>query len=103
MGENLKGTIKAFNTYHTDAYAIAVKNGFEGTEAEWLESLKGEKGEKGDPGVPGANGEKGEPGADGKATDAVTYTPQILTDEQKAQARENIGISTDLNCKARCH
>ena len=33
MGENLKGTITAFNTYHTDAYAIALKHGFEGTEA----------------------------------------------------------------------
>lgn len=43
MGEkkNLEGKITAFNTYHTDAYMIAVKNGFEGTEAEWLESLKG--------------------------------------------------------------
>lgn len=29
------------------AYNIAVKNGFVGTEAEWLESLKGEKGDKG--------------------------------------------------------
>ena len=50
MGEkmNLVGTITAFNTYHTDAYMIAVRNGFEGTEAEWLASLKGEKG---DPGV----------------------------------------------------
>ena len=37
--EKLKGSIKAFNVYHTDAYMIAVKNGFEGTEAEWLESL----------------------------------------------------------------
>jgi len=27
------------------AYDIAVKNGFEGTEQEWLESLKGEKGD----------------------------------------------------------
>ena len=26
------------------AYEIAVKNGFEGTEAEWLESLRGEDG-----------------------------------------------------------
>jgi lysophospholipase L1-like esterase len=29
------------------AYAIAVDNGFEGTEAEWLASLKGAKGDKG--------------------------------------------------------
>ena len=45
--KQLKGKIKGFNVYHTDAYAIAVKNGFEGTEAEWLESLKGEPGRNG--------------------------------------------------------
>lgn len=32
------------------AYDIAVENGFEGTETEWLESLKGDKGDKGDSG-----------------------------------------------------
>lgn len=32
------------------AYEIAVKNGFKGTEIEWLESLKGNKGDKGDKG-----------------------------------------------------
>lgn len=32
------------------AYEIAVANGFEGTEAEWLESLKGEDGEPGEDG-----------------------------------------------------
>jgi len=30
------------------AYEIAVRNGFQGTEVEWLASLKGEKGDKGD-------------------------------------------------------
>ena len=33
------------------AYDIAVKNGFEGDEAAWLESLKGDKGDKGDYGA----------------------------------------------------
>lgn len=74
------------------AYEVAVKNGFVGTEEEWLESLKGEpgpagpqgeKGDKGDKGdvgpqgpqgiqgpagpqgIQGPKGEKGEPGADG--------------------------------------
>lgn len=31
------------------AYEVAVNNGFEGTEEEWLTSLKGKKGDKGDP------------------------------------------------------
>lgn len=32
------------------AYEIAVMNGFDGTEAEWLASLKGEKGDRGEDG-----------------------------------------------------
>ena len=35
------------------AYAIAVKNGFEGTETAWLASLKGAKGDKGERGAQG--------------------------------------------------
>ena len=38
------------------AYEIAVENGFEGTEQQWLDSLKGEDG------VPGTKGDKGDPG-----------------------------------------
>lgn len=44
------------------AYAIAVKNGFEGTEEAWLASLKGAKGDKGDTGAQGIQGEKGDQG-----------------------------------------
>lgn len=39
------------------AYDIAVANGFEGTEAEWLESLKGPKGDPGDSATETSNGE----------------------------------------------
>lgn len=52
------------------AYDIAVENGFEGSEEEWLESLKGETGEQGPPGATGATGPQGEPG----------YTPVRGTD-----------------------
>ena len=48
------------------AYQVAVQNGFQGTEEEWLTSLKGEPGQKGEPGeqgIPGPKGEKGDPGA----------------------------------------
>lgn len=34
--------------FYISAYGVAVKNGFHGTEEEWLESLHGEKGDKGD-------------------------------------------------------
>ncbi len=45
------------------AYQIAVLEGFEGTQAEWVASLVGEKGDKGDKGDPGNDGEDGEDGA----------------------------------------
>ncbi|MCR5728488.1 MAG: hypothetical protein K6G24_13615 [Lachnospiraceae bacterium] len=41
------------------AYEIAVKNGFIGTETEWLASLKGEKGADGANGTNGTNGTNG--------------------------------------------
>lgn len=43
------------------AYELAVKNGFDGTEIEWLESLKGDKG---DAGKDGTNGDDGKDGKD---------------------------------------
>lgn len=53
------------------AYQIAVENGFQGTEQEWLDSLigptgpKGDKGDQGLPGIQGIQGPKGETGPQG--------------------------------------
>ena len=44
MAENLKGSIKSFEKYYTDAYQVAVQNGYPGTVLEWLKSLKGKDG-----------------------------------------------------------
>ena len=85
------------------AYEIAVKNGFNGSEQEWLESLKG------DQGIQGEKGDKGEAGKDGsdyvltsedkediaRSIPAVLYEEQSLTDEQKTQARDNIGAASE--------
>ena len=59
--EKIKGNAKS-------AYEVALDNGFEGTEAEWLASLKGDKGDtgaQGEQGLPGEKGEKGEKGDTG--------------------------------------
>jgi len=59
--------------YWLSAYALAVKHGYKGTEAEWLETIQGvpgpagEKGEKGDPGAKGDRGETGPKGDTGPA------------------------------------
>lgn len=47
------------------AYEIALRNGFEGTEEEWLESLKGAKGDTGPQGTKGDKGDKGDTGSQG--------------------------------------
>lgn len=49
------------------AYEIAVQNGYDGTETDWLESLKGQKGDTGEPGIPGEKGDQGEKGEKGDA------------------------------------
>lgn len=48
------------------AYIVAVKNGFEGTEEEWLESLKGETGPEGPEGPRGETGPQGKTGPQGE-------------------------------------
>lgn len=48
------------------AYDIAVEEGFQGTEEEWLQSLIGQKG---DPGIQGPEGEQGPPGEKGDPGD----------------------------------
>ena len=53
---------------------------------------QGEQGPQGEKGEPGPAGPQGEPGKDAPQ-DAVLYTPQTLTTEQQAQARENIGAA----------
>ncbi|MDE6790703.1 MAG: hypothetical protein K2J61_03170 [Clostridia bacterium] len=58
------------------AYEVAVANGFEGTEAEWLASLKGEDGKKGDKGDKGATGSKGDEGADGVGIAGIYETSE---------------------------
>lgn len=48
------------------AYEIAVKNGFTGTEQEWLDSLKGANGINGVDGQDGKDGVNGQDGTNGK-------------------------------------
>lgn len=62
------------------AYQIAVKNGFTGTEQEWLESLKGKDGKDGTNGINGQNGRDGATGKDGISPKAsVTQTASGAT------------------------
>ena len=75
---NIKGSLNVvYGKDGASAYEIAVKNGYIGTETEWLTSLKGEtgaqgiQGEKGDTGaqgiqgIQGIQGEKGDKGDKG--------------------------------------
>ena len=72
--KEIRGRISGVNVIHTDAYEIALRNGFEGTVEEWLESMRGEPGTPGDPftyedftpeQLAALKGEQGIPGASG--------------------------------------
>ena len=52
----------------SSAYQIAVEQGYQGSESDWLSSLKGDKGEKGNT---GAKGNPGQDGAEGKSAYAI--------------------------------
>ena len=58
------------------AYEIALKNGFEGTEPEWLESLQGETGPAGPQGETGPAGPQGETGPAGPQGETGPAGPQ---------------------------
>ena len=51
------------------AYEVAVANGFEGTETEWLASLVGPQGPQGEPGTTGEQGVQGPEGPTAVSTD----------------------------------
>ncbi len=112
MGKDLKMEVQRFRG--ESAYEVAVRNGFEGTEAEWLASLHASSGTVNGIG-PDETGDiklragdipmSAEENADtvdeainkvkGKADAAVRYdAAQSLTDTQKAQARTNIGATS---------
>ena len=62
------------------AYQIAVEQGYQGSESDWLSSLKGDKGEKGNT---GAKGNPGQDGADGKSAYAIAVEHGYEDSEKK--------------------
>lgn len=78
------------------AYEVAVKNGYIGTEEEWLINLKGEKGDQGQQGIQGEKGDKGEQGEQGRQGEKGDKgdTPQKGTDyftpEEIQEIKSNI-------------
>lgn len=48
------------------AYQVAIENGYEGSEEQWIASLKGDKGSSGPQGLQGLTGSDGKNGTNGK-------------------------------------
>ena len=65
------------------AYQIAVEQGYQGSESDWLSSLKGDKGDKGEKGNTGAKGNPGQDGADGKSAYAIAVEHGYEDSEEK--------------------
>ena len=62
------------------AYQIAVEQGYQGSESDWLSSLKGDKGDKGNT---GAKGNPGQDGANGKSAYAIAVEHGYEDSEEK--------------------
>ncbi|WP_051681317.1 collagen-like protein [Virgibacillus alimentarius] len=63
------------------AYQVAVDNGFEGTEEEWLASLKGPKGDTGDTGPAGKDGADGKDAEPQFTEEEVTKLKELIADD----------------------
>lgn len=78
------GRVQGLSTYE-----IAVKNGFTGTEEEWLQSLNGKDGKNGADGrdgvdgTNGTNGKDGVNGKDGKSAYEVAVSNGFVGTEQE--------------------
>ena len=72
------------------AYQIAVQNGFEGTEEEWLASLKGEKGDTGD------KGDKGDDGKDFVIKGHYDSLEALKEAVQSPEAGDAYSIGTEI-------
>ena len=88
------------------AYEIAVRNGFPGTEQEWLDSLKGEKGDKGADGEDGEDGVEGDNGAPGEAGKSAYELAKEnglvadgVTEEQAKEAMRLASHKLPIKCK----
>lgn len=72
------------------AYEVAVQNGFEGTEEDWLASLEGEQGvagRDGKDGVDGVDGKDGRDGVDGKDADTAAIEAQAAAAQDEMNQR----------------
>ncbi len=76
------------------AYQIALDEGFEGSETDWLASLKGADGRNGIDGINGTNGKDGINGKDGKTpVKGVDY----FTQAEIQQIENNVAAKVDLS------
>ena len=79
------------------AYQIAVENGFEGSETEWLASLKGADGRNGIDGINGTNGTNGKDGKDGKDGKTPVKGVDYFTQAEIQQIENNAAAKVDLS------
>lgn len=80
------------------AYEIAVANGFEGSEEQWLASLVGATGATGEQGVQGEKGDKGDKGETGAAgASGQNGTTVIVGTTTTGNAGTNANVTGTLN------
>jgi predicted deacylase len=92
-GSMVGGVGTVFGKDGKSAYEVAVKNGFEGSETEWLASLKGEQGKQGDRGNPGVYVGSGDMPEDCNVQIDPNGEPFVIAQDYYFTEREEIGVS----------
>lgn len=93
---NAAGQVEGLSIVTIDAYGVAVRNGYEGTEEEWLVSLIGKQGETG---KPGENGYTPVRGVDyWREEDRQAILDEVLNSEEVSKLQKNIDdLRADMN------
>lgn len=81
IGVNNVITSGTISSLFTNAYDLALLNGFKGSLEDWLLSLKGDKGEQGIQGEQGLKGDKGDTGEKGDKGEDGKSAYQIAVEE----------------------
>lgn len=81
------------------AYEVALDNGFEGTEREWLDELKGKDGINGENGQNGTNGVSGQDGKDAPLSVRELYEASAFegTLEEFIESKMTVRVTSELD------
>ena len=79
------------------AYEVAVKNGFDGTEQQWLDSLRGPQGPAGNDGQDGQTGPQGPVGPSGTGNGSTVAAGKNIDVQDNQDGTQTVSLAKDVD------